>query len=188
MTPRRTRAPAPPIPPLAERQRPPLSQTLPGPFHPLRCAGCRKLQPYHGEGTSWTRWVECDPMEQPTAVVLVFCKACQVTVMEPHPRLYRALEPHAPHPGAMRVCLTCTHRDGAQGLQCASPLQLSRGGAGMRIRHPAGSPCHLNFGGGRGAFIRMYPGPPTGCSGYEGPDDDARLAPTEPTPEPVRSA
>jgi hypothetical protein len=147
------------VPPLAERQRPGLSETLTGPKHPEQCQSCG--------GPATERWIECDPWDQPTHTLIVLCEDCEERLIEPHPRLYRELEHNAPWPGAMALCVNCRHREG---ITCRCPLARWNGGPGMAVT--CAKPvvyhwCGRSKGGRRtGGVARSFAHPPTKCAGW----------------------
>lgn len=149
-----------PVPPLAERMKPGLSETLPFARQVDTCQSC---------GATWKshplaefRWFrEFDPYDMPTSVIVILCDQCwwQIT---PHARIYATEHKNAPMPGAMELCLGCRF---AVALRCTSPRLKSNGGEGLRVEFPRPDTVHLNYGGGRGEFKQMWKGPPTRCAG-----------------------
>ena len=164
MSARAKRAAAPPLPPLADRQRPGLSETLIGPKDPRVCQSC--ATPNH-PGNPLARWLEHDPNDTlpPKPVVVVLCARCSGRLIEPHPRLYRPVDNGAPFPGCMGVCVTCRFRDG---VACTNPLAKLNGGPGLAMtwEKPPVS-AHLCYGGGRSEFKTIFSGPVKSCSGRE---------------------
>jgi hypothetical protein len=114
-------------PPLSERQKPGLSETLPHERHPEVCQGCGKRD------SVWTRWEECDPFDRPSGVVVVLCAGCSERLVGPHARLYVRLDPGVPRPGAMALCAACQHREE---LRCRHPDLKANGGRGLAIHAP----------------------------------------------------
>lgn len=148
---------------MAKKHPPPpwfkLSDTLTGPKSPDRCQSCGAA----GEPDSRdiTRWQECDHSDRPTAVVVVLCKPCGGRLIEPHPRLYRALEPNDPHPGSNGVCLDCPHR---AGVNCGHPDAKANGGAGVLLAVGKPTEVHLCRSPRRlSGWVRMWPYPPRDC-------------------------
>jgi hypothetical protein len=111
------------VPPLVERQQPGLSDTLHHFPDPQYCQAC-------GSPDCLSKWRECDPFDKPTMVVVVLCDRCSKKLIDPHPRLYIALQQHEPFPGVMQICIDCPMR---RGVSCYSPLAKHNGGTGMRI-------------------------------------------------------
>lgn len=143
-------------PPLAERRAwPKLSETL---AHPRRPDGCQSCGATSAE---LVRWEECDEWDRQTGVLVVLCLPCDKRLINPHPRLYRHVHRWQPWPGAMELCVACTHRDG---LHCAHPDLRANGGPGLGITFPKPDDVILCPGGLR----RLYQGPPTKCEGREG--------------------
>lgn len=153
------------MPPLSERQKPPLSVTLdpsaqlfPWEIHPNVCQSCGE------KGVLLHRWRECDEYDKPTMTVVVLCVRCEKKLIEPHPRLYIPLDMYAPFPGIMRICLDCPRRSG---VSCTSPLAKHNGGRGVRITGPRPTQAHIKAGGGRGGWIKIYSGEATDCAGKQ---------------------
>lgn len=120
-------------PPLAERQKPGLSVTLPYPRRLDTCQACGIGADMFG-AELLQRWQECDAWDQPTPAVVVLCEPCGKRLIDPHPRLYVALHPWEPMPGAMLLCDGCTlQRD----LACTSPAAKANGGPGVELQYPA---------------------------------------------------
>lgn len=141
-------------PPLPPRPWPKLSETLTAPRAPRTCQSCGD------EGLRW--WRECDEDDRPTGVLVILCEPCEKKLVKPHPRLYISIWTPAPWPGAMAICSDCQFRDG---LRCTEPRLKANGGEGLPIAIPKGQDAHLNFGGGRGQFVTMYPHEPKDCKG-----------------------
>lgn len=143
------------IPPLADRQRPGLSQTLHFFPAPDICQSC-------GGSDHLTAWRECDEWDKPTAVAVVLCAKCSKKLIDPHPRLYVQLQEHQPFPGVMELCLDCPMREG---VSCKSPLAKHNGGPGMQIdAHGFGG----FFCGGKGSgFQTLFTRAPSACAGKE---------------------
>jgi hypothetical protein len=156
---RRSRA-APPVPPLSDRQRPGLSETLTGVRAPDRCQSC-------GAADELRTWNEHDAWDraQTPAVAVVLCARCSDRLIQPHPRFYTAVDRLAPFPGVMAACVACRHRDG---LQCRSALLKVNGGPGLGMSFPKPQLVHFNYGGGRGEWKHLYSAPPE-CAGRELP-------------------
>lgn len=163
------------FPPLAERQRPGLSHTLPYPRAWNVCQGCGAVGHEDPKQTAdWSglvqlrRWLECNEWDEPTPVVVVLCARCEKREIDRHARLYLQLPIHEPHPGAMPLCEGCAH---LEGLACRAPLAKINGGPGLVITHPKPAIMHIlcarGRGGNRGGWLREYSGPATACSGRE---------------------
>jgi hypothetical protein len=152
-----------PVPPLAEREKPPLSVTLTGRIHPHVCQSCGKG---HLQVETLTRWKEADEWDRTSAKspIVVLCEKCSKKLIDPHPRLYVALWPQEPWPGAIDICIACKHRDGTR---CANPNAKINGGSGIAMKGGRHSYCHLNFGGGKGWSGQMWTSQPTECTGRE---------------------
>lgn len=180
----KTKASATPAPPLVEREKPGLVDTLVAfPRVPWACQSC---------GTGWdktnplARWLEYDPYDNipaPPLVprVVVLCAACSARLIEPHPRQYKELSSGAPFPGCMAVCRHCVYR--VQGADCAHPDRTSTAGhSALRFvwkKGEAPTGVHLNFGGGRGGMLAMYHGPVQSCSGFTPSATAAQVARAE---------
>jgi hypothetical protein len=143
------------MPPIEERRRPGLSQTLHFFADPQTCQSC-------GRADNLTRWRECDEWDKPTMVVVVLCDRCSKKLIEVHPRLYVALQEHQPFPGVMQICFDCPMRDG---VSCKSPLAKHNGGRGMEIKAYAigGFFC----GGRNSGFHRIWTRAPSECAGKQ---------------------
>ncbi len=106
---------------------------LPGERHPQRCQSCGLADPLSGlpgVKAKLTRWVECDEHDRKQHLVVVLCGDCSDRLVGPHPRLYEALQPAAPWPGCMAICLDCALRDGTR---CTSPFAKANGGHGVEL-------------------------------------------------------
>jgi len=146
---------APKVPPLAACEQPGLSETLTGPVAPDRCQSCGAAPPDIAGDVDYVlkrqgyarleRWVECDPSDQPTAVVVVLCARCSKRLIDAHPRLYIALSPDEPRPGCMTFCLECAHREGTR---CTHPDAKANGGTGVRLGFDH-KPSRMHVCGGR---------------------------------------
>lgn len=159
------------VPPLAERQKAPLSATLPYVPHPNHCQSCgehesadplKTLLNTSGRIVPFTRWRECDEWDKPTMTIVILCPKCSKKLIDPHPRLYVPLELFQPFPGVMDICATCSFRSG---VTCHSPIAKHNGGTGMKIEAPEPVVAHVNRGRGRSGFIKLYSVAPTGCAG-----------------------
>ncbi len=140
------------------------------PPDPRRCQSC-------GHDCDLTRWLEHDERDQPTAVVVVLCRPCSDRIIEPHPRLYAALDEYAPHSGSMALCRECSRRSG---VSCTHPDLKANGGAGLNItmRRPDTAFVSGRGAGGRrtGWVHRIYHAPPSACAGRAAPGiDDLEL-------------
>lgn len=143
-------------PPLTERKKPGLSETLGGPRHPNKCQSCA--------APDARRWREHDEWDKPLPVLVMLCETCTTQLIKPHTRLYASIDTLEPWPGAMAICLDCKHR---AGLECRHPDLKQNGGKGLMLSVPKPSRVHLNYGGGRGEWKNLYPGPVSKCAGRE---------------------
>lgn len=135
---------------------PRLSDDLP--LHdPRECAGC-------GGGKDLLIWQEHDTADNPEPLYFVLCQRCSTEVIEWHQRLYRHLQPNEPAPGVMPICLNCVHR---AGFKCWHPQSRLRGGRGLKLDYPSPTTAHLYYGGGKGEWIKVYPGMVYACAGKE---------------------
>jgi hypothetical protein len=137
---------------------PKLSETLPLQVGPDRCHQC-------GDTGEIARWLEHDECDQPVAVIICLCRKCSERIIEPHPRLYRELDPSEPFPGAMGVCLDCPARDG---VVCCSPLAQINGGPGL-VYEPMPSRAHVCRSPRSKSGWMWFGGQPTKCSGKNHP-------------------
>lgn len=108
------------------------------------------------------RWQECDDDDKPTLVVVLLCKACAESIIEPHPRLYTRLHYNQPFPGVMPVCDACIHR---QGPLCTHHSLRANGGPGLEMKFPQPS-IALVHGKGFGGPVYIWHGP-VSCEGQE---------------------
>ena len=167
---RKTKAP-PPVPPIEEREKPGLSETLLARKSPLVCQSCDCA---HSILTPLARWQECDAWDKKTRVVVVLCQRCSDTLIESHPRLYHQLPSFAPFPGAMSICIDCRWRDG---VTCNSPLwsdsgriHISGGGVEPReeyldIQYKESPVSAIVCGGPAAGRMTFYRAPAIACSG-----------------------
>ena len=170
------------VPPLAERQRPGLSETLAFERHPLVCQACgADLDPEDVLSRFFPqRWIECDAWDQKTATVVVLSRPCEGREIERNHRLYHEIEPRAPYPGASPLCADCPNRDG---LRCA--LARAFGGPGVWMQFPKPSAMHIycgGRGGRRSGWIREYSAHPSACSGHPTKRCDPPAASEVPAP------
>ncbi len=142
---------------------PRLSEDLTCPRHPNHCQSCG-VEIDTSDGIAGARWREHDDTDKPDPIVVVLCRACSGRLIKPHPRLYERLDPNAPWPGCMALCVTCRHRDG---VRCTHPDLTSNGGTGLLLTLPKSIPVHVNLGGGRGYWTLYYPHPPRACAGRQ---------------------
>ena len=149
------------VPPLSERQQPGLSETLTRDKCAIICQSCgvpqveRELQ----------RWRECDAWDQPTRTIVVLCDRCAKRLIDPHPRLYRALDLHEPAPGCMLLCVGCAHRSGND---CTHPNLKANGGSGLSLTQAEPVVMHLCVSPrSQSGFHTIYPHPVSACSGRE---------------------
>lgn len=162
-------------PTLRELQQPPLSVTLEGEIHPLHCRSCSGT---HTKGNPLARWMEHDELDRvyDRPVVITLCKRCSDRLIEPHPRLYRALDTGESMPGSMSICVDCVQR---QGMRCTSSKSQINGGEGLRFTwdsppihaHVCRSPRRLS------GFMTIYSSPVRTC------DDRKTLTLDKPTAE-----
>lgn len=162
-----------PPPPLAERRKPGLSATLTGERRPDVCQSC-------GKRDDLRTWSECDEWDAPQvpAVFVVLCERCSRRMIDTHPRLYLRIDRLEPRPGVMALCIGCRYR---QALRCTHSSLRANGGPGLEIHFPKPEVVHLNYGGGRGEWKNLYPGPPTYCVGRD--DGPALASVAQPAPE-----
>jgi hypothetical protein len=139
---------------------PRLSETLRPLGYPHRCQRC-------GDSEGLGIWQEHDEHDRREACHVVLCKACSGRVIEPHPRLYRPLDPNEPACGVMAICEGCAHRDNSR---CRSPMAKANGGPGLRFPAPD-STMHLlrvdKRGRRYGEWIRAWDREPDRCDGFE---------------------
>lgn len=139
-----------------------LSESLAGPKHPNQCQSCG-LAPT--DLALLDRWLECDDNDRPEPRVVVLCRPCTESLIEPHPRLYKLLAPHQPMPGVMGICLDCRHRDG---VTCTNPSAQINGGRGLAITFPKPTPIHVcRNPRSLSGWIHLFHGPATACGGRE---------------------
>jgi hypothetical protein len=152
---------APPIPPLAVRRLPGLSATLRYPPHPARCQNCG----LHAAG-ALVRWLEHDEWDKPTRTIVVLCEPCGARLIDPHHRLYVALERNRPWTGCMGLCVRCQHR---RGTSCAHPDAKVNGGPGLEIVTAEPTRMHIycsrNSGGRFSGWRTEWPEPARSCAG-----------------------
>ena len=164
MSPRKRGAPIPP-PPLAERSKPGLVDTLGGIEHPARCRACGTG---YTKGNPLRRFIECDAFDKVPPLsecrALVLCSQCWDRIGEPHPRAYHELVGAEPYPGCMGVCVACTWRDG---VRCTNPDAQMNGGEGLRYTWDAGKePVRAHICGGPNAGLHtFYASPVRACTG-----------------------
>lgn len=163
------------FPPIAERRRPGLCDTLTGPRSPTECQSCGSTAEF------LQRWEECNELDQRTARVVVLCAPCAKRLIEPHPRLYHQLATNEPHAGSMaHLCGPCAHRDG---VTCRCPLLKANGGPGMMITYPKPESMFLCGRGAGSGFRQVFSRPVTSCAGqhlrtasaFDEPVDRGRL-------------
>jgi hypothetical protein len=145
--------------PLAPKPWPRLSETLTCQRHINCCQSCGRGQ-LDGEVSLWQ---EYDENDEPEPIAVALCKQCSDRLVEPHPRIYAKVARFAPFPGAMTICLACSHRDG---VRCRSPDAKANGGHGIWIVAGRANQIHvLRTPRSESGWITVYEGPPTGCSG-----------------------
>lgn len=148
---------------------PRLSEDLPH-REPGRCASCGAPdESKDSKLSSLTTWREHDRNDRPEMRYVVLCRKCSDRLIEPHPRLYAALYPNAPAPGAIGICSDCAHRDGTR---CRCPDATANGGAGIEIIIPKPIRAHVRRSGKgqRSGYETFYTGPATACSGKKSRD------------------
>jgi hypothetical protein len=154
------------IPPLVERERPGLSDTLPHRALGLRgCWSCGQLAALD----DLQRWIESDPWDRrdvgTLSPIIVLCAACSKRHIEPHPRLYAPLGPREPRPGAVPLCVGCLHHDG---VRCASPRARVNGGPGLRLIGRKPTVMHIcRSPRSRSGWFTDYHSWPHTCDGRE---------------------
>lgn len=110
-------------------------------------------------------WREHGDADEAEPRFVELCTSCADAVIEPHPRLYSRMPVNAPAPGAMPLCLDCSHRSG---LRCTNPASLANGGAGLRIDIDPPGTMHVNRGSAsRNYWVEVYPSPARSCGGHE---------------------
>ena len=156
------------VPPLAEREQPGLSESLTGPRDLQYCQSCACVGILdHPSGTGLQRWIECDPWDRhdERSPVVILCPSCSRRLIEPHPRLYVALAPMEPRPGAMPICIGCPHLDG---VRCGCPLARINGGPGMAVKAPRPTMMHVcRSPRSQSGFVKLYSAWPRACTGRE---------------------
>lgn len=150
-----------PVPPVAEREKAGLSDTLTYPRVVNRCQSCG-LEGLIGSDLSGFQ--EHDPNDRPMHRLVLLCESCEKRHIDAHPRLYRKMPPNTPWPGAMTICLGCRF---SVNLDCTSKLLRANGGPGLPVYIEAPIRAHVNYGGGRGEFMSIYKSPATECDGRE---------------------
>jgi hypothetical protein len=121
-----------------------------------------------GNVTTVYGWQEHDHNDVPEHIYLFLCTKCSDELIEPHVRLYRQIQQHAPSPGIMDLCVDCKWREGSR---CKCPIAVFNGGPkpGMQIDYA--EPPSIAFVDGTrkgkrwGGRIALYNTPPTACSG-----------------------
>lgn len=155
-------SPLPNTPPLAEREKPGLSETLDGRRHPAYCQSCSAR---HAPENPVSRWLEHDPWDRISEhpVVVVLCRACSKGLIDPHPRLYRELDAGHAFPGAMGICVGCVLR---HGTACTSPKAKLNGGEGLQFTWKTPPRyVHLKVAKpGVSGFRYLFDGPVLTCS------------------------
>lgn len=146
---------------------PRLSETLDAVRDAWTCGACGRNERMSTEIVGVNIWREHDDDDEPLDVFIALCNSCADRIVEPHPRLYAAMDRHAPMPGAMPCCDDCKHR---KGLHCAHPARATNGGPGtLRITFPEPMRCFVDGrrNGKRFGEVRtMYRGP-CNCNGKE---------------------
>lgn len=140
---------------------------LPGVKHPFVCQKCGGSNTArHGNGlmrVSMARWQEHDHHDKPETRLIVLCGKCAKEIIGPHPRLYEPLQPNAPWPGCMEICVDCRFRDG---VSCTHPDAKVNGGTGVMLTVAAPSNAFVD-GCRRRGLIQMWPSPPSACKQKE---------------------
>lgn len=142
---------------------PRLSETLPHAAHPQLCGNCG----VHDDTKPVSVWIEHDTNDRPERRFIALCRACSDKIIEPHPRLYSEVQPNTPLPGAMALCIDCTHR---KGIACTCPAAKYNGGPGINITTVKPMVVHID---GRdpkthrrfGRWLNHYSQPPSACTG-----------------------
>lgn len=142
---------------------PRLTETCANEKHPNLCQACGGSNvPGAGNGLirlSLTRWQECDHNDKPESRVVVLCNVCAKLLIKPHPRLYVALDPFAPFPGCMPICVECILR---VGVSCSSRKTKLNGGPGVRLTMPEPSRGFVDGRNYSGPIV-LYRGPVESC-------------------------
>lgn len=133
---------------------------LPGPKSPVHCQKCGMMKT---APTALTAWQEHDHHDKPEFKVVMLCGDCKKRIIEPHPRLYRALRPFHPWPGIMQLCLECKFREG---VSCTHPNAKANGGQGVKITFPEPTRGFVDGGKYSGPVI-FWAGHPTACEQRE---------------------
>lgn len=163
------------------RAMPRLSVDLTGPKHPEQCQACGVSA---SDEVKLTRWREHDEDDIPEDVIIVLCKKCEKKLIKRHPRFYDFLLEHQPCLGCMPVCVACKFRDG---VKCLHPDSKANKGPGVLLRFPQPTaPVHLNFGGGKGGWMRVYRGP-VECTRREELKQDDQTTQSEATEPPAEA-
>ena len=140
---------------------PKLSETLTHRRERHRCQACDFCD--DDDGTLVRPWLEHDERDKPTAVVVMLCKTCSDKIIEPHPRLYREVEPMEPFPGQLRLCQGCKHQ---AALVCTRSL-LS-GGPGVHLVFLKPLDVHLcRSPRSKSGWIKVWQGPVISCDSKE---------------------
>ena len=117
----------------------------------LQCQLCGKE---YSDITSLRMWQECNDSDNPEpGNFLVVGHCCKPKILE-HPRAYLEIPWGKGEPGAfILLCGDCPFR---AGFKCTHPHLKANGGGGLLLNttNPMGfGPVHVNYGGGRGAFV-----------------------------------
>lgn len=131
---------------------------------PNVCQSCGVVLPFADDQRC--HWQEHAPDDEPERIVVVLCKECSDRLIDPHPRLYRQLERWEPWPGAMRLCISCIHRDG---VDCTHGDLKANGGPGLGMTMPKPTTgmwdgCGKDGRRTGGTFVH-YDGPVSHCAG-----------------------
>lgn len=143
---------------------PRLSQSLGGPRAPGVCQACSATP------ADVDAWEEHDELDRREGIVVLLCLPCSKRLIEPHPRLYRRLQPLEPFPGLMELCAGCRYRDG---VDCRHPDLKRNGGTGLQVTYPPPTAAFVTRqtkSGRRCSREEIYTGPATACVGREAAD------------------
>lgn len=163
-------------PTLAERSAPGLSAALTGPRDRQHCQSCsgegllhafEMISARDADKLALLLWMECDEWDRDQPVFVVLCAPCSKRLVNPHPRLYKPVDPWTPALGILGICEGCTHY---AALTCRSPLARYNGGPGLDFEFPKPTHMHVQrMCNGRrvGEWRQEFHGPVTRCSGRE---------------------
>lgn len=132
---------------------PRLTTDLPHSRRPEVCQSCGR------EATEL--WEEHDDNDKPEQRFVALCRPCAAKLIEPHPRLYRAVESFEPIPGGMSCCAKCFW---LYDMRCESMQLKRKGGPGLHIRFQRPATVFVCVRGGGGGPRNFYQEPPK-CMG-----------------------